>query len=261
MALDRRKNPNRKPGEKPEDVDSRGNRFHTPPHGTEIPGPDARARTEEEISESRERLYKQHLFAADHFAVRAEGLEHRKEGMLTDGEICAHGAFVTGAVFAAAAFLETSITDLYLELQKMSQSGERNMRRELGMLPRVWPEVVGAPVLTKYQLALSVADADQYNENRSPYFDAESVIRLRDSFLDYTPEWVDKRGRHHVLEKRLFGKFPPNPFAPENSPWFPDRCLSAGCAKWALRAAQFFSDDFCHRMAIPGRAQVSCERP
>lgn len=260
MALDRRRNPNRTPGEKPLDLDSRGNQLHTPPHGTEIPRQDERAPTDEEISESRERLYKQHLFAADHFASQAAVLEAREEGTLTDEEVCAHGAFVSGTIFSAAAFLETSITDLYLELQKLGQSEQRNMRRELAMLPRVWPEIIGAPLLHKYQLALSVADADQYNENRSPYFDAESVIRLRDSLLDYTPEWDDKRGRHHVLEKRLFGKFPPNPFASDNSPWFPDRCLSAGCAKWAVRAVQFFSDDFCHRMAIPARAQVSCER-
>ena len=261
MALDRRRNPNRGPGEKPKDSDARGNHLHTPPHGTEIPGPDQPTPTEEEISASRERLYKQHLFAANHFSVQAQALEERKEGSLSDEETCAHGAFVSGAIFAAAAFLETSITDLYLELQKLSQSDQRNVRRELAMLPRVWPEVAGAPLLHKYQLALSVADADQYNENRSPYFDAESLIRLRDSLLDYTPEWDDKQGRHHVLEKRLFGKFPPNPCAPENSPWFPDRCLSAGCARWAVRAAQFFSDDFCHRMALPQRAHVTCEGP
>ena len=261
MALDRRRNPNRGPGDKPGDSDSRGNQFHTPPHGTEIPSPDERVPTLEDQSESRERLYHQHLFSADHFATGAQNLEERGAGALSDEEICTHGAFVTGAVFSAAAFLEASITDLYLELQKLSQSGQRNLRRELAMLPRVWPEIVGAPLLHKYQLALSVADADQYNENRSPYFDAESLIRLRDSLLDYLPGWDDKRGHHHSLEKRLFTKFPPNPFAPENSPWFPDRCLSAGCARWAVRAAQFFSDDFCHRMAIPARAQVTCERP
>jgi hypothetical protein len=261
MALDRRRNPNRGPGEKPRDVDARGNNMHTPPHGTEIPGSDDHEPTPEDLSDSRERLYQQHLFAADHFAGRAQEIEDRDRGSLNDEDICCHGAFVSGAVFSAAAFLETSITDLYLELQKLSQTGQRNLRRELAMLPRVWPEIVGSPVLHKYQLALSVADADQYNESRSPYFDADSLIHLRDSLLTFTPEWDDKRGRHHSLQKRLFAKFPPNPFAPENSPWFPDYCLSAGCAKWAVRAAQFFSDDFCHRMAIPARAQVSCDRP
>src|SRR5665647_202254 len=261
MALDRRRNPNRKPGEKPSDSDSRGDQLDTSPHGTEIPSAEERVPTIEDISDSRERLYRQHLFSADHFATRAQELEDRGADALSDEEICTHGAFVMGAVFSAAAFLETSITDLYLELQKLSKSGQRNLRRELAMLPRVWPEIVGAPLLHKYQLALSVADADQYNESRSPYFEAESLIRMRDALLDYTPEWDDKRGRHHSLEKRLSAKIPPNPFASVNSPWFPDRCLSAGCAKWALRAAQFFSDDFCHRMAIPARAQVSCDRP
>jgi len=260
MALDRRRNPNRAPGEKPSDADARGNRLHTPPHGTESPDALERRATPEEISEARERLYRLHMFSADHFATSAQVLEERGPGSLSDEEICTHGAYVTGAVFSASAFLETSITDLYLELKKLSEE-RSNIRRELAMLPRVWPEITGAPLLHKYQLALSVADADQYNTNRSPFFDADSLIKLRDALLDYNEEWDDGGGRHHSLEKRLLAKFPPNPFAPENSPWFPDRCLSAGCARWAVRAAQFFSDDFCHRMTIPARAQVSCDRP
>jgi hypothetical protein len=260
MALDRRRNPNRGPGEKPRDVDSRGNQLTTPPQGVPIgvlPGNEASL---EELSKSRERLYRQHMFAADDFANSAQDLENRGGTKLSDEEICRHGAFVTGSVFAAAAFLEASITDLYLELQKLTEQ-HRNIRRELAMLPRVWPEIAGAPVLHKYQLALSVADADQYHENRSPYLDAESLVRLRDALLDYTPEWDDKRGKHHSLQRRLHDKFPLNPFAAAGAPWFPEGCLSAGCAKWAVRAAQFFSDDFCHRMAIPARAQVSCDRP
>ncbi len=205
-------------------------------------------------------MYRQHLFAADDFAKRAHALEHRQPGHLTDDEICRHGAQVAGAVFAAAAFLEASIADLYLELKKLSES-HANIRRELAMLPRVWPEIAGAPVLHKYQLALSVADADQYNENRSPFVDADTLIHLRDALLHYSPNWDDARGRGQSLEERLGEKFPENPFAASGAPWFPDRCMSAGCATWALRAAQFFSDDFCHRMAIPARAQVSCDKP
>ncbi len=264
MALDRRRNPNREPGKKPRDVDSRGNLLTTPVRGVPIAdtgeGAVKNAPTDEQQSASRERLYRQHLFAADHFANAALELEQREPGQLTPEEICKHGAFVTGAVFAAAAFLETSITDLYLELQKLGEA-HGNIRRELAMLPRVWPEIAGAPVLHKYQLALSVADADQYHESRSPFVDADSLIHLRDALLHYVPDWDDKRGRSHSLEERLQSKFEPNPFAPPGAPWFTDGCLSAGCAHWAVRAAQFFSDDFCHRMAIPARAQVSCDRP
>jgi hypothetical protein len=260
MALDRRRNPNRAPGEKPTDVDSRGNQLNTPTQGVPIAGDAPHEPSPEDLSESRERLYRQQLFSADDFARSAKEIEERGPSAVTDEEICRHGAYVSGAVFAAAAFLETSITDLYMELKKLSES-HSNIRRELAMLPRVWPEIAGAPVLHKYQLALSVADADQYNESRSPFLDADSLIHLRDALLDYTPEWDDSRGKHHWLQKRLQGKIPPNPFAPENSPWFPDGCLSAGCATWSVRAAQFFSDDFCHRMAIPARAQVGCDRP
>jgi hypothetical protein len=260
VALDRRRNPNRAPGEKPDDIDARGNQLRTPAHGVPVAGSTDDEPSLEQLSESRERLYRQHLFAADDFARSAKAIEERGPVAVTDEDVCRHGAFVTSAVFASAAFLETSIIDLYMELKKLSES-HSNIRRELAMLPRVWPEIAGAPVLHKYQLALSVADADQYNEGRSPFLDADSLIHLRDALLDYTPEWDDSRGKHHSLQKRLQGKIPLNPFAPPGSPWFPDGCLSAGCATWSVRAAQFFSDDFCHRMAIPARAQVGCDRP
>ena len=62
------------------------------------------------------------------------------------------------------------------------------------------------------------------------------------------------------LEKRLRTKFPPNALVPAKAPWFPDRCLGAGCATWAVKTVQVFSDDFCHRMGIPTRARVGKER-
>ena len=134
MALDRRRNPNRAPGEKPTDVDSRGNQLSTPAQGVPIAGDAPDEPSPEDLSESRERLYRQHLFSADDFARSAKEIEERGPSAVTDEEICRHGAYVSGAVFAAAAFLETSITDLYMELKKLSES-HSNIRRELAMLP------------------------------------------------------------------------------------------------------------------------------
>jgi hypothetical protein len=130
MALDRRRNPNRAPGEKPDNVDSRGNQLTTPSQGVPVAGVSQNEPSPEEVSDSRERLYRQHLFSADDFARSAKEIEERGPGAVTDEEICRHGAYVTGAVFAAAAFLETSITDLYMELKKLSES-HSNIRREL----------------------------------------------------------------------------------------------------------------------------------
>lgn len=211
---------------------------------------------------SRDRMSHLHIVSAHHFAESALALEAgeaAEAGDASHDEELQHRAHVTAAVLAAAAFLEASINELYLELQKLSQSGQPQLRRELAMLPRVWPQIVGAPVLHKYQLALSVADGDQYNESRPPFVDADSLIHLRDALLSYRPDWEDRRGKHRTLQKRLQTKFVPNGLASADAPWFPDKCLGAGCAKWAVRSVELFSDDFCHRMAIPARPLIGRE--
>ena len=206
---------------------------------------------------SRDKLYRQHIFSANHFAERANTLEGREPGEITQDERWRHRAYVTGAVFSAAAFLEASINELYLELQNLSQSGQPRLPpRELALLTRVWPDVVGSPVLHKYQVALSIADADSYDESRPPFIEAESLLRLRDALLSSTAEYEDRRGRQRTLETRLRTKFAPSALASADVLWFPDRCLGAGCARWAVKTAQTFSDDFCLRMGIPVRARV-----
>jgi hypothetical protein len=214
----------------------------------------------EAVIGGRDRLYRQHIFSAHHFSELAHVLEGRGSEDLSAEEKWRHRAYVIGAAFSASSFLEASINELYLELQNLSQSGHPRLPpRELGLLLRVWPDVVGSPVLHKYQVALSISDADNYDESRPPYIDADSLLRLRDGLLSCTPDWDDSRGKHRTLEKRLRTKFPPSSLAPASAPWFPDRCLGAGCAKWAVRTAQAFSDDFCRRMGIPARARVGRE--
>jgi hypothetical protein len=208
----------------------------------------------------RERLYRQHIFSAHHFAELSQVLEGRGPDDLSTEEKWRHRAYVIGAISSASSFLEASINELYVELQNISQSGHPRLPpRELALLLRVWPDVVGSPVLHKYQVALSISDADNYDESRPPYVDADSLLRLRDGLLSSTPDWEDSRGRHRTLEKRLRTKFPPSALAPTSAAWFPDRCLGAGGAKWAVRTAQAFSDDFCRRMGIPARARVGRE--
>ena len=228
---------------------------------TKTPPADGAETETEVVAGARSRLYRQHIYSAHLFAERSQALEGRDPGDVSPEDKWRHGAYVTGAVFVACAFLEASINELYLELQNLGESGKPRLpSRELALLSRVWPEVAGSPILHKYQVALSLADADSYDESKPPFVDAESLLRLRDALLSSSAEWDDKRGKRQTLEKRLRTKFPPNALASAKAPWFPDRCLGAGCATWAVKTVQVFSDDFCHRMGIPTRARVGKEK-
>lgn len=210
----------------------------------------------EDATWSRDRLSRHHIISAHNFAESAESLEDGDPGEIPLEEKWRYRAYVTAAVLSSSGFLEAAINELYLELQKVTHSEDSHLRHELALLVKAWPQIVKSPVLQKYQIALSVTDADQYNEDASPYAEAESLVRLRDALLSYNPEWDDTRGRHHMLEARLEDAFSPSPLVSSQRPWFPDRCLSAGCAKWAVKSAQVFTNDFYRRMALPGRALV-----
>ena len=198
-------------------------------------------------------LYRHHLFAARHLSELACQLEDANPGS-TDPEIVRrHRAYVIGSVLSAAAFLEASINELYLEVQGHLVNGSDGGRRVLSVPAHFWSSVARPPILHKYQLALVVADAEPFDESRSPFREADALVALRDALVHGRIEWRDQHGRRQNLERRLRAKFKHNTLSSAGGAEFPDQLLGAGCAGWAVKVVEQFSGGFCRRMAIPAR--------
>lgn len=194
----------------------------------------------------RDQLSQQHLVLAHNFEKAARELEEPRRPSLTTQEKWQHRGDVTAAIMSATAYLEDLISELYVNMRNLP-------RPKLVKKLRASSKPEGSSVLNKYQLALSVSDGDPFDPTSSPFYDAESLFRLRDglvNYLNFRP--VGRRGLH----SRLDGKFPLNPYAPEAARWFPDQCLGAGAAKWAVSTAEVFGDDFRRRMGIPARPRT-----
>ena len=198
-------------------------------------------------------LYRHHLFAARHLSELACQLEDANPGSSDREVIERHRAYVTGSVLAATAFLEASINELYLEVQGHVVNGSAGGRRVLAVPAHFWSSVARPPILHKYQLALVVADAEPFDEGRSPFREADALVALRDALVHGRIEWRDQHGRRQNLERRLRAKFKHNSLVSADAAEFPDQLLGAGCSAWAVKVAEEFSDEFCHRMAIPAR--------
>jgi hypothetical protein len=206
---------------------------------------------EDGLGRDRYSLYRNHIFAAQHFSESARDLEDRGAGEIGQDGVWRHRAYVTAAILSAAAFLEASINELYFELEDAGHpEWPRIPRRALALLR---PDIEHSPVLHKYQVVLLLADAERFNESRPPFRDADTLLKLREALVHFKSDGDDRRGKYQKLEQRLRAKFPPNPLASQAADWFPDLCLGAGCAEWAVRAASEFSDAFCSRMSIPSR--------
>jgi hypothetical protein len=221
--------------------------------------PDDEAAAEEVPS-----LYSHHLFAARHFADLACELEKAHAGAADLDTVRRHRAYVIGAVFGAAAFLEASINELYREVQEHIPESGPGLQRPLQAAPHLWSDGSRPPILQKYQFALVVADAEPFDEGRAPFRDADGLIALRDALVHGRAEVRDSHGRPQNLERRLRSRFKRNALAREDASPFPDQLLGAGCALWAVRVAEKFSNEFCQRMAIPTRGvrpRESARRP
>jgi hypothetical protein len=208
-------------------------------------------------------FYRHLIGAARFFAQRARAFEDRamQQAQLgAAGDLVRHRSYVSGAVLSAAAFLEASVNELYLELHAL-KAGERTRlpRRVLAVLGRFWSDIERAPVLHRYQVVLMVADAERFDERRAPFQDADSLMKLRDALVHFRPERPESRRRLRTLEQRLRNRFDPNPLAAADGGWFPDLCLSAACAEWAVQSADGFTEDFCKRMALPARGLAWCD--
>ena len=205
-------------------------------------------------------LYRHHLFAARHLSELACQLEDDNRGTSDAEVIERHRAYVIGSVLAAAAFLEASINELYLEVQDHLVNGAGAGRRVLAVPAHFWSSVARPPILHKYQLALVVADAEPFDEGRAPFREADALVALRDALVHGRLEWRDQHGRRQNLERRLRAKFKLNTLSSGGGTEFPDQLLGAGCAGWAVKVAEQFSDEFCRRMAIPARGVGPLEK-
>jgi hypothetical protein len=204
-------------------------------------------------------LYRDLILAARFFAEQAEECEQSARRAAHNGGSGAatfgvrHRSYVTGAIFSAVGFLDASINELYLEFHTRSSEQAPLPRRVLAVLERFWSHVEHAPLLHRYQVVLTVADAERFDERRAPFLDADSLVRLRDALVHCGPERPESRRRARTIEQRLHDLVSPNPLAEADAPWFPDVCLSAGCADWAVRTADGFSAAFCRRLSLPPR--------
>ena len=119
--------------------------------------------------------------------------------------------------------------------------------------------------MEKFQIALALTRKPSFKSGRNPYQDVKLLVELRNALIHYVPEWVaaaqaePEAEAAHKFEKKLRRKFLPSPFM-GNNPYFPDKCLGHGCAKWGVDSALKFTDKFFSTMGLTPRYELSYDR-
>jgi hypothetical protein len=152
-------------------------------------------------------------------------------------------ACVLGSVVCSVSFLECSINGLYDYAQRPART-----TKLLRALASVWSDAVDRqPILAKYQIALALAKREPFDTGTEPYQSAQALIELRNA-IAHPKELTESERQQKNLEKKLHGKYTFNSRRPLYKGFFPDRCLSADCAFWAVQSTARLVLEFKRKM-------------
>lgn len=211
-----------------------------------------------------------HIWAADHFASLTKEIEKDFNNSSPPLEIInIHRACVISSIFSAFAFLESLINEFFADAADNIYGLIREKKLSVDLvkqLASMWKFREGFSTLDKYQVALVVVKNSSFPDDSHYLRGFKNLRDLRNALIHYQPEWATE---HPIpdseisnrLKRKLEGyKFPLNPFAVNADPFFPIKCLSSGCAKWAKKCSVNFADEFFTRLGLPiPYPQVSSE--
>jgi hypothetical protein len=201
-------------------------------------------------------LWIEFLAAADIFAKKSHEIEEAEatsKNRSTD-ILQLHSAYVSGAIFNSVSCLEAAINDVFA--RSADQHFQASIAAVLGSdvtirLETAWPLVKEKmSILDKFTLFLELSDKPPFDRIKQPYHDVNLLIRLRNKLVHYHPEW-DKSDVTSKLETNLNKRFSLNRFYENtDNAYFPDKCLGAGCALWAVASCKQFTQEFFSRTGL-----------
>ncbi len=216
------------------------------------------------VARSRMLYSLQHIQSAALFARQSFHLEAEYDGTFSDALITNHRSYVTGAIFASVSFLEASINELFSDTVDDSSSEVASQLdpETHDLMADMWklgiPKTSRYSVMEKYKTAITLARKEPLDFGKSPCQDAQILVNMRNVLVHFEPSWVTTSTDDPLADDSKFfflrsaNKFSFNPiFAGKLNPFFPDKCLSHGCAAWAVKSSMQFIEEFSARMGIP----------
>jgi hypothetical protein len=150
-----------------------------------------------------------------------------------------HRSYVTASILASATFLEASINELYASAEySYLEVGGKLPEEERIRLTGVADLIANNRFLDKFQITLHLLGREGFDQGAKVYQDAKMLVGLRNELVHYKPQrrWAGDDIEPDKWARGLASKrFSLNPFSNEGGPFFPDRCLSHGCAVWAWK--------------------------
>lgn len=105
--------------------------------------------------------------------------------------------------------------------------------------------------MTKFHRVIEIAGGVPFDRADRVFQNADDVVFLRNYLVHFKTEWHKsgvKQNEAAIVEKLLRPRFDGN--VQQLSPWFPNMCLGAGCARWAHGSVTVFVHAWLDRVRI-----------
>lgn len=190
------------------------------------------------------------------------------EGSIPNEDKSKHRAYCMNSVISTVCFLESTINHLYWEMwgdihrindgddpihfpeaQKYRQNIKDAEHNPPEGQKKLSNRLVDAGILGKYNIFLDVNDIDEFDKDTAPAEPVDRVLDIRNELVHFEPRWIQGGGKDYTeneygFEEDLKGRFELNPLMPQGNAFFPDQCLSYGCAEWSARVSKGFVSHF-----------------
>ena len=158
-------------------------------------------------------------------------------------------SYITGSIFSTIASLEATINEFLIEAKGNNEPFYSHLKKLIKNWELIENKILiklleKCTILDKYQLVLRSYGKEEFDKGKETYQNINNFIKLRNALVHYKLESFDATSINDMLEKKLAGKFPLNPFANINSRFFPFKCLSYGCIEWGFNSCEKFIENF-----------------
>jgi hypothetical protein len=194
----------------------------------------------------------QFLAAAAQQSRLAFAIEAKPPTDVTGADDIAHRGYVVAALMQAVAALESEIWELTHHgpgYHLGSDEADVAARDFLAPITDVIDKVATIP---RYDLLLHLLRKQPLDHGALPYQDANLVVRLRNEIVHYKSKWGEELSGEKLF-RALEGKHLPKPpfLPPTGMNFFPQHCLSAATAAWAVETCVGFLDAVYDRIGVP----------
>ncbi len=208
----------------------------------------------------------QHLKSAYYLAVESRKIERAyipNDAAFGKSTLYSQNtAFVTGSLFASVSFLEATIREIVSDIINEKERANDLSPDIRNLIESEWNRkknnLERMSILKKYQKVSELISQERIDTDSDTYNNLKSIIMVRNTLVHYEPKEysihspnISINPNQYKLTGFLDGKFEYSVFyGKSGNPFFPDKCLGYGFAKWALQNAILFADEFHNTIKI-----------